>query len=142
MSMTKPLDTEIDPLNRSFAAVMETGTYIGLALMLLFGLLYLAGVNPAVPGPACAANWHLPSDAYWEQATGVTPHGYGWFLGDLAKMDNLTVFGVVILALAPVLSVLAAVRHAEHICRYLLILLLIEFGFAIFRPLILAGGGH
>jgi hypothetical protein len=132
----------VDPLNHVFARVMETVTWIGLAAMLLFGALYILGINPAVSGAECAAHWHLPADQYWKTTAGTVPNGYAWFLGDLTRTDNLAVFGVVVLAMAPVLSVLASIGRARGLCRALLVVLLLEFGFAIFRPFLLGGGGH
>jgi len=140
--MPQPQNETVDPLNQTFARVMEIVTWLGLALMLLFGALYILGVNPAVPGATCAAHWHRSADEYWQTTQQITPNGYAWFLGDLSRSDNLAVFGVVILAMAPVLSILAGIRRAKGLCQALLVLLLLEFTFAIFRPFLIGGGGH
>lgn len=137
-----PAPDAADGLHLAFARVMEVVTWAGLAAMLVLGALYIAGVNPATPAAECAAHWHEPADAYWRGTRGEAPDGYAWFLGDLTKTDNLAVLGVVILAMAPVLSVLAAARHANRAYRVLFAALFLEFVFAVFRPLLMGGGGH
>jgi hypothetical protein len=38
----------VDPANLIFAKAMEIVTYIGIAVMIIFGLLYLAGISSFV----------------------------------------------------------------------------------------------
>jgi len=50
--------------------------------------------------------------------------------------------GIVILALAPMASIVAAIAKAPRIYKLILAIVLVELSFAIVRPLIMAGGGH
>ena len=132
----------VDPMARAFATAMEYLTYVGLAAMLIPGIAYLFGVNPLTDVTKVAANWHLPASQFWESVNGMTIHGYSWFLSNLSHMDMLCIGGVAILGLVPLFSLLGATLKAKGPYRILLLFLLLEFGFAIIKPLIMAGGGE
>jgi len=133
---------QVDPMGVAFAKTMEIFTYIGLAAMLIPGIIYLFGVRPFTDVHLVAAHWGEPSSQYWEHVNNMTIHGYSWFLTNLGYMDMLCIAGVAILAIVPFFSIFAALLKAKAPYRGLLFLLLIEFAFAIVKPLILGGAGE
>lgn len=133
---------QVDPMGVAFAKAMEIFTYIGLAAMLIPGVIYLFGVRPFTDVHKVAAHWGEPATEFWKSVNDMTIHGYSWFLSHLAYMDMLCIAGVAILALVPLVSIFAAMLKAKGPYKPLLLLLLAEFAFAIVKPLIMAGGGE
>lgn len=132
----------IDPMNIAFAKIMEIFTLIGLLVMLIFGLLYIMGMNPYLNIASVINHWGLPASKFWSQTKGIQVKGYV-FLHYLNTMDCLSMLGICIMALAPLFSVLGAVLRARNkIYTILLIILMAEFIFAIIRPIIMAAGGE
>lgn len=135
----------IDPLNLSFARAMELATYAGLVVMVIFGILYLVGLPGFVNMKLAVANWNLPVGEFWKEVQGIEIHGYSWFLTNLKGMDCLSMLGICLLALAPGLGLVAALVRSAGQKAYTIffIILLIEFAFAILKPIIMPGvGGH
>ncbi len=135
----------IDPMNTAFARAMELSTYAGLAVMIVFGILYLLGFSGFVDMKQAIANWHLPVSEFWKEVKGIEIHGYSWFLSHLTSMDALSMVGVCILSLAPLLGLVAALFRSggQKAFTIFYIILIIEFAFAILKPIILPGvGGH
>ncbi len=138
-------EVRIDPLNLSFARVMELATYAGLAIMVIFGILYLVGISGFVDMKQAVANWNLPVTEFWKEVKGVEIHGYSWFLSHLTKMDSLSMLGICLLSLAPLLGLVAALLRAGGQKAYVIffLIMIVEFVFAILKPIIMPGvGGH
>ncbi len=133
---------QVDPMGVAFAKAMEIFTYIGLAAMLIPGILYLIGLRPFTDVHTVAAHWGEPASQFWEHVNNMTIHGYSWFMTNLGYMDMLCIGGVAILALVPLVSIFAALMKAKGPYKGLLFLLLLEFAFAIVKPLILGGAGE
>jgi len=133
---------QVDPMGVAFAKAMEIFTYVGLAAMLIPGVIYLFGIRPFSDVHTVAAHWGEPSSLFWEHVNNMTIHGYSWFLHNLGYMDMLCIAGVAVLALVPLFSLFAALVKAKGTYKGLLFILLLEFGFAIVKPLILGGGGE
>ncbi|WP_202320285.1 hypothetical protein [Archaeoglobus neptunius] len=133
---------KIDPLNKTFGSVLELVTTIGLIVMLIPGLLSVTGENVYVDPQHMVHNWDKPSEEFWMDAKGITVYGYGWFLDHPFHFDCLSLIGVAILAFAPLLAVIASIASAPKIYKVILAIIAIELLFAIFRPLVLGGGGH
>ena len=133
---------QIDPMNTIFAKVMEIFTLIGLIVMIIFGLLYILGMSPYVDMSSVINHWGLPAGKFWEETKGIQVKGYV-FLKHLNTMDCLSMIGIAVLALAPLLSVLGALSRAKSKIYIVLLLILTgEFIFAIIRPLLMAAGGE
>jgi len=135
----------VDPLNISFARAMEITTYIGLAVMVIFGLLYLFGLSGFVDMEQAIANWNLPTSEFWKEVKGIEIHGYAWFLSNLKGMDCLSMLGICMLALAPFSALVASLARAGGQKAYIIFFLIMiaEFVFAVMKPIILPGvGGH
>ncbi len=136
---------QVDPANLVFAKAMEVVTYIGIAVMIVFGLLYLFGFFSAfVDMKSAIAHWHLPVNKFWHEVVGIHISGYSWFLKNLTAMDCLSMLGICILALAPLAAVIAAwpkVGATHKVLVLLFLILVLEYLFAIFKPIILPGLG-
>lgn len=129
----------VDPMNVRFARVMEVITWIGLILMIVSGIAYLISGAGFVDVNSALEHWGDPSSTFWKETKGIEIHGYSWFFGNLRYMDCLSLVGVVLLAGTPLLSTIAAITKADSKYKIILGALVIEFVFAIMRPLI-AGG--
>ncbi len=144
--MAEKNQVHVDPANLVFAKAMEIVTYVGIAVMIVFGLLYLFGLSSFVDMKAAIAHWHLPVGKFWHEVAGIHISGYDWFLKNLTKMDCLSMLGICLLALAPLAGILAAwpkVGATHKVLVLLFLILVIEYLFAIFKPIILPGvGGH
>ncbi|WP_456468680.1 hypothetical protein [Archaeoglobus sp.] len=135
-------DVEVEPMNKIFARVMELTTIVGLVVMIVPGLISLSGENVYVDPIHTVNNWDKSAEEFWHDAKGISIHGYDWIFENLERFDCISLFGVVILALAPMLSILAAIPSAPKIYKVILGIVAAELVFAIVRPLIMAGGGH
>jgi len=135
-------DVVVDPMNTSFARIMEIFTLIGILVMLIFGVLYIVGLNSYVNTYETITHWGLPANQFWEEIKGIHLKGY-IFLKHLNAMDSLSMLGIAILALAPLFSIIGSfLKTDKKIYKALLTVLILEFAFAVVRPLIMAGGGH
>ena len=136
------MKVDVEAMNIHFAKVMEIITYIGLAIMVVPGLMYLAGVNPFVDPMKAIENWDKSAVEFWKSTKGINIHGYSWFLNNLGNMDCISVVGVAILSLAPFFSVIASTISADKKYKILLLIVIIEFIIAIIRPLFIQTAGH
>ena len=135
-------EAEVEPMNTVFARVMEIMTTIGLVVMIVPGLISLTGQNVFIDPVHTVNNWDKPAEEFWMDAKGMRIHGYGWIIENLERFDCLSLVGIVILALTPMVSIVAAMTKAPRIYKLILLIVLAELSFAIVRPLIMAGGGH
>ena len=88
--MAEKNQVHVDPANLVFAKAMEIVTYIGIAVMIVFGLLYLFGLSSFVDMKAAIAHWHLPVGKFWHEVAGIHISGYDWFLKNLTKSGDMT----------------------------------------------------
>ena len=85
-----------DAVPLRYAQVLDVGTRLGLALLLVSFVLYVAGVlPPQVALERLPELWHLPVDRYLE-LTG-SPTGWGW-ISQLHHGDVLGLSGIALLA--------------------------------------------
>ena len=140
--MSKENNVVVEPMGDAFAGTMQKLTYVGLACMLIPGILHLFGLTSFLDVHLVAAHWHQPASTFWLETKGMSIHGYSWFLSNLGNFDMMCIVGVAILGLVPLFSIGAALLKAEGAYRFLLLILLLEFSFAIVKPLVMAGGGE
>jgi len=136
------MDVKVDPMNTTFARVMEIVTYIGLILMIAPGVMYLVTGNGFVSTADAVKYWDKPAKVFWETTKGIEISGYSWFLSNLGYMDCLSIVGIVLLALAPLAAIIAAIFKADSKYKILLAILVVEFIIAIVRPLFMHVTGH
>jgi hypothetical protein len=138
----KSEEVVVEPMNVIFARTMEIVTWIGLILMIVPGLAYLVGGTGFVDVKSAVEHWNEPSSAFWEETKGIEIHGYSWFLSHLSYMDCLSIMGIVLLAVTSLVSMIAALPKADSRYKVILGILVLEFLFAIVRPLFMHVTGH
>ena len=93
---------DIAAAQRLYAHWVETGTQIGLAVLVATFLAYALGLAaPYVSLDELPRLWNLPVDRYLA-ATGA-PGGWGW-LGHVDRIDYMSYVGIILLALLSLLS--------------------------------------
>lgn len=132
----------VEPMNVTFARTMEIFTYIGLVLMIAPGIIYLVSGAGFVGVESAVEHWNEPSSTFWKETKGIEIHGYSWFLNNLSYMDCLSIVGIVLLAVTPLASIIAALPKADSRYKVILGVLVLEFIFAIVRPLLMHVTGH
>jgi|Deesub1362A_J573_1020465.scaffolds.fasta_scaffold00378_4 hypothetical protein len=136
------MEIEVDPMNITFAKVMEIFTIIGLIAMIIPAIGYFAGVSQFVDLQDAVKHWDKPAGKFWEETKQIEISGYAWFLDNLNYMDCLSILGIVVLALAPLLSLIATIPKSKGVYVLLLTILVVEFIIAILRPLFMQVTGH
>jgi len=127
----------VDSMGVTFSKVTRICTLVGLLIMILFGLLYLFGLNPYMDINSVAKHWGKPAYKFWYDIKGNDVNNYSWFLSHLSKMDSLSMIGIFFLSLTPLVSVLFIIPHAKKIYKILLLILAFELIFSIIKPIIL-----
>ncbi len=135
-------DVKVDPMNTSFARTMEILTYIGLILMIVPGIIYILTGVGYVDTVKVVENWGKSAGEFWKATKNIEIRGYSWFLNNLVYFDCLSIIGIVVLAMAPLLSIIAAVVRADMKYKIILLIVVIEFIIAIIRPLFMHVTGH
>jgi len=135
-------EVKVDPMNTAFARVMEILTYVGLALMIAPGIAYILGGTGYVSVESAISHWDKPASEFWMSVKGIEIKGYSWFLSNLSYLDCLSIMGIVILAIAPLASIVAAAVKADSKYKVILLIAVIEFIVAIVRPLFMHVTGH
>ncbi len=135
-------EVRVDPINLRFARVMEILTIVGLLVMIIPAIGYFMGINQFVSLKEAIMHWDEPAHKFWEEMKGMEISGYSWFLNNLTYADCLSIIGIVILALTPLISLIVSISKAEKLYKVLLLILVIEFIIAIVRPLFMQVTGH
>ena len=78
-----------------------------------------------------------PAYKFWYEIKGNEVNNYSWFLSHHGKMDALSMIGIFILSLTPLVSVLLIIPYAKKIYRILLLILVFELIFSIIKPIAL-----
>ncbi|AGK62082.1 hypothetical protein Asulf_02126 [Archaeoglobus sulfaticallidus PM70-1] len=141
MKETVPEKITIDPVNGVFGDVMRILCNVGLAVIIIASVFYFVGISPKDNPSNEAARWNEPAVAFWKDVKGTEINGYSWFLSDLMDPENIVILGITILALTPLVGFLFAIPKAHGALRVLLVIITIEFVYAILRPLIMNVGG-
>ncbi len=135
-------EVEVDPMNTIFARVMEILTFMGLIVMIIPAIGYFVGINQFVELQDAVEYWDKPASKFWEDTKNIEISGYSWFIDNLTYMDCLSIIGVVLLAITPLASLIAAIPRTKGIYTILLVILVVEFIIAIVRPLFMHVTGH
>ncbi len=135
------IKVEIDFVNRVFAKALRWLCNIGLAVIIISAVLYFAGLGPSDLNLE-VANWNKPAVEFWENVKGSTANGYSWFLASPMDPESDVVIGITLLALAPLVGFLLAIPGTKGTLRLLLLIISVEFIYAIIRPLIMHVAGH
>jgi hypothetical protein len=125
---------QIAKVNLIFARVIKVITLAGLAVMTLFGLLYLFGLNAYLNIYSVIEHWEKPVTQFWSAVKGTEVNDYSWFLFSLNKADSLSMLGVALLTFTPLIGILAIIPRTKKLFLFLLCILVVEFVFSILRP--------
>jgi uncharacterized membrane protein len=132
----------VDKMGLAFAKIMTIFTVIGIVLMVVPAIAYFMGINPYVPLTEAHKYWRLSATNFWLNVTGKPITGYSWIFSNLDKMDCLSMIGVIVLMVTPLLAMLAGVVKAEDkTYRTLLLIAAIEFIASILVKSLLAAAG-
>ncbi len=125
------------PMNIAFANTMNITFYFALVVLLGAGILYLFGMHQFTNPLHVADFWGQSASYYWMHEKGLEPNGYRYFMTHLAYMDCLSIFGIACVAMVPFISLIPAFFKADGAYKFIILLLMAEFLFAIFKPLIM-----
>jgi hypothetical protein len=129
-------DVIVEPANALFARTMEILTWVGLVIVAIPGIAYIIGTKGFVGVNLASQDWNLPASLFWMTAKGIKISGYFWFMDHLSCMDCVSLVGVVILALIPVLSIVVATLKIDTKYRIIMGIITLEFVIAIVRPVL------
>lgn len=100
-------DAEQRPEQLRYATLLERGSWLGMAMLVITFTVYALQLIPAEIAPAqWPSLWDKPVREYI-QLSGA-PTGWGW-LGKLGKSDYASLIGVAVLAGCSMLSMLALI---------------------------------
>ena len=132
----------VDEMGLIFAKIMTIFTVIGIVLMVLPAIFYFMGVNQYVPLTEAYKYWRQSAGDFWLNVTGKQVTGYSWIFDNLNKTDCLSMIGVIILMINPLLAMLAGAVKAENkTYRTLLLIAAVEFIASILVKSIVAAAG-
>ncbi len=123
-------------INMTFARVMRILTWAGLIVIFVFGILYLFGINAKYDRSLIMQHWDKPASQFWLEVKGREAQGYAWFLSFIPSMDSLAMTGIVLLLLTPLITLLFTVWRMRGMYFILMLILIIEFLFSVFLPLL------
>lgn len=109
----------------AYARLLELGSQLGFALLVLAFAVYLFGLlPPLVPLEQLPGLWQLPSEQFRVRTHGTT--GWGWVM-NLAHGDVAGLVGVAVLASCSVVGLIALVpRYARLGDRIYVVLCLLQ----------------
>jgi len=128
-------DVKLDGMSQTFIRVMEFLTVIGLVVMIIPAIGYFAGIRQFVDVKETVRHWDKPASKFWEETRQINVDGYSWLRDNITYTDCLSILGIIVLMLAPLLSIIAAIPKSEGIYALLFLVLAIEFLIAVLRPL-------
>jgi len=121
-------EIHVDMMGLAFAKTMMIFTIVGIILMVIPAIAYFMGINQYVPLTEAHKYWNMSASKFWIAVTGRKITGYGWIFNHLNKTDCLSMIGVLVLMITPLLSMLAGAAKAENgTYRALLLLAAFEF---------------
>jgi hypothetical protein len=133
---------KLDPMNTMFVRTMEIMTWVGLALMAVPGIAYIFGATGFVGVSLACRNWCEPASTFWQVAKGAKVSGYAWFIDDPSDVDCLSLIGILVMALVPLVSIVMAAIKTDRKYRIILGIVAVEFVVGILRPIIMGIISH
>ena len=126
----------IDPMNIMFAKVIKICTLVSIVIMIIFGVLYLAGINSYLDPSLAMKHWGKPVSQFWKETKGIEVNDYSWFLAHGKYMDSLSMMGISLLCLTPLFSIIIITLQARKVYALLFLILIVELIFSIIMPFI------
>lgn len=126
-------EVRVDDMGLAFGKSMIVFTIIGIIMMILPAIVYFLGVRQYIPLSEVSKYWTGSAAEFWQNTKGFHVHGYGWIFNNLGYTDILSMLGVLLLMVTPLISMLAAMFKAHtKAYRVLLFLAALEFVISIF----------
>ncbi|MET1124103.1 MAG: hypothetical protein ABWW66_02415 [Archaeoglobaceae archaeon] len=135
------MEVEVGKEYIRFAKIIRYFTSAGLILLIVSLIMYLLNINPFVEPDRVVKTWHLSASEFWRVNVGKEMEGYSEYLY-IYHPDNLAVFSLFLLALAPVFALLSILPKMKGIYRILTLIVIAELLFGAARPLILGAFGE
>jgi len=129
------MDVEIADEYKTFAKVIRTSTTAGLVMLILSSVMYLLDFDPLIEPERVVETWHLSASEFWKVNIGKEIKSYSEFLY-IEHPDTIAVFSLFILALTPVIALLAVLPKLKMFYRVLTVIVISEPLFGAVRPLI------
>ena len=126
----------IDPTDIAFAKAIKICTLVSIIIVIFFGLLYLAGINPFLDPSLATKHWGKPASQFWKVTKGSEINDYSWFLGHINFMDSLSMIGISLLSLTPLLCIIIITPRVRKVYALLFFILIAELIFSIIMPFI------
>ena len=125
--MSKDREIVVDDMGLAFAKTMTIFTIVGVVLMVIPAIAYFMGINQYVSLTEAHKYWNMSASEFWMHVTGKKITGYAWIFNNLDKTDCLSMIGVLILMITPLLSMLAGAAKAKGTYRILLLVASLVF---------------
>lgn len=124
----KELEVKVDDMGLAFGKSMIIVTIIGIVMMIVPAILYFIGIRQYIPLSEVSKYWTESASEFWQHTKGFHVHGYGWIFNNLSYMDTLSMLGVLLLMITPLVSMIAAVfKGPSRVYKILLFLAAVEF---------------
>ncbi|WP_297057329.1 hypothetical protein [Thermosulfurimonas sp.] len=120
--MAEERKIQVDEMGLVFGKTMIIFTVLGVIMMVIPAILYFLGIRPYIPLAEVSKYWTGSAAEFWRQVKGFEVHGYGWIFKNLGYMDTLSMLGVLLLMITPLISMLAAVFKAPSLTYRILLL--------------------
>jgi len=124
---------EVDEMGLAFGKSMIVFTIIGIVMMVLPAIVYFLGYRQYIPLEQVSKYWTGSAVEFWKNTKGFHVHGYGWIFNNLFYTDTLSMLGVLLLMITPLISMVVAIFKAPgRAFKILLFLAAVEFVISIF----------
>jgi hypothetical protein len=134
-------EPRVDPVSSRFVRVLEILATIGLVIMVIAGVAYFAGLTQCPDPQIYVDNWDKPANEFWTETEGIEAVGYAWFARNLGCASNVSILGIVVMMLAPLVAMIAVIPISTGLYLLFFAILIVEFAIAVARPLIGGNSG-
>ncbi len=124
----KEQEVKVDDMGLVFGKSMIVFTIIGIIMMIVPAILYFVGIRQYIPLADVSKYWGGSAAEFWQHTKGFHVHGYGWIFNNLFYTDTLSMLGVLLLMITPLISMIAAMfKGPTKAYKILLFLAAVEF---------------
>jgi len=121
-------EVKVDDMGLAFGKTMIIFTIIGIIMMIVPAIVYFIGIRQYIPLAEVSKYWTGSAAEFWQHTKGMHVHGYGWIFNNLFYTDTLSMLGVLLLMITPLISMLAAMfKGPSRAYKILLFLAAVEF---------------
>lgn len=105
-------EVRVDDMGLAFGRSMILFTVIGIIMMVVPAIFYFLGIKQYIPLPEVSKYWTGSASEFWQNTRGFHVHGYKWIFNNLFYTDTLSMLGVLLLMITPLISMLVAMFKA------------------------------